>query len=203
MDDTRDGWKAAAVRLDEPAFRDWGRLLHLLARLQDPSAPDPVAEAANFLADLDTKTFSIDVPAFDLIVPLEFTVGFERVVPKDFLTIAVARLQETPAAVRYAVGPGATRDGATVYRLTREGGGKLAYRAGDDLRAELPVEAGKQPLKLVWDASGGSNTFRFDRLSREPRLTRAAGGTDAASGVRLVPATGSVFPKLPVLTSAK
>jgi hypothetical protein len=196
------GWKAAAARLDEPAFRDWGQLLHLLARLQEPTAPNPVTEMASFLLALDAKTYDIDVPAFDLVVPLELTVGFERVVPAGPFTITLARGQEPPVTVKYAVGAGATRDKTTVYRLTREGDAKLAYRAGDDLRAELPVEAGRQALRLVWEA-GGSNTFRFDRLSHEPRLTRAGGGTDAAPGVKLVPSAASAFPKLPVLMSAR
>ena len=62
------------------------------------------------------------------------------------------------------------------------------------------MDAGKQALKLVWEA-GGSDTFRFDRLSREPRLTRTTGGTDAAPGVRLMP-TGAL-PKLPALIVGK
>lgn len=200
-DDTALGWKGVAQRLDEPALRDWGQLLHLLARLQEQTAPNPVTELTEFLANLDSKSFDIDVPAFDLVVPLELTVGFERVVPKGVFTITLSHAQEPPVTVRYAVSAGATRDKATVYRLTREGNAKLAYRAGDDLRAEVPVEAGKQALRLVWE--GGSNTFRFDSLSREPRLTRAAGGTDAAPGVRLVPSAGSAFPKLPVLIATK
>jgi hypothetical protein len=85
-----------------------------------------------------------------------------------------------------------------VYRLTREGTGKLAYRAGDDLRAELPVRAGAQTRTLLWE-TGASNTFRFDRLAREPRITKSTTGTDAAPGVRLVPSASSTLPKFPAL----
>lgn len=56
VQDTPDGWKELATALNEPTFREWGRLLHLLARLQGSSMPDPVVELANFLSDLDTKT---------------------------------------------------------------------------------------------------------------------------------------------------
>src|SRR5262249_20892718 len=40
--DTPEGWRAVAEALREPAFLDWGKLLHLLIRLRDPKARDPV-----------------------------------------------------------------------------------------------------------------------------------------------------------------
>src|SRR4029450_13021732 len=150
-------WKALSASLNEPAYRDWGRLLHLLARLQDPSAPDPVSDLANFLADLDTKTFELDLPALDLVIPLDFTVGLERVVPAGPLTVTLVHGQDAPVTIRFLVGPGGTRDKTKVYRLTREGAGKLAYRAGDDLRAEMPVKAGAQTQTLRWEVCA-SNT---------------------------------------------
>lgn len=197
-EDTKAGWKSLSARLDEPAFRDWGRLLHLLGRLQDPSAPDPVAELAAFLADIDTKTYPLDLNGFELVVPLDFTLGLDRVEPAGPLAVTLAPASGAPVALKFRPDGGETRDKAKVYRLVPEGGGKLAYRAGDDLRAELPVKAGGQTRTLVWEA-GGSNTFRFDRLTREPRLTKPTGGTDPAPGARLTPTAGSTFPKLPVL----
>lgn len=202
--DSVDGWKATAARLNEPAFREWGQFLHLLARLRDPTAPNPVTDLAAFLANLDTKTYDIDVPAFDLVVPLELTVGFERVVPKGEFTIVLSPGPGQTVA-RYSVGPGVVRDKATVYRLTREGNTKLAYRAGDDLRAEVPVEAGKRALSLLWGRDipfadpGESKTFRFDRLSRPPQLSdRGPPGFKATPKVRLIP-VGGTLPKLPAL----
>ena len=52
---------------------------------------------------------------------------------------------------------------------------------------------------FVVPSTGASNTFRFDRLSREPRLTKATGGTEPATGVKLTPTGGSVMPQFPVL----
>jgi hypothetical protein len=199
--DTRDGWKALAATLNEPAYREWGRLLHLLARLQEPSAPDPIVELANFLTDLDTKAFELDLHAFDLVIPLDLTLGLERVAPAGPLALTLAHGQDV-TTIKFTVGPGETRDKTTVYRLTREGTGKLAYRAGDDLRAELPVKAGSQSRALVWE-TGASNTFRFDRLTREPRITKLPAGTDPATGVRLVPAPGDTIPKFPALMPLK
>ena len=100
--------------------------------------------------------------------------------------------------MKFTVGKGDTRDNATVYRLAPEGSGKIAYFAGDDLRAVLPVKAGSQSLALQWE-TGASKTFQFDRLAREPRLTKPTGGTEPATGVKLVPTPGSTIPKLPVL----
>lgn len=207
-EDTATGWKVVAARLDEPALRDWGQLLHLLARLQEPTAPNPVTDLAGFLANLDTKTYDIDVPAFDLVVPLDLTVGFERVVPKGEFTIVLAPGPGQTVA-KYSVGPGVIRDKATVYRLTREGATRLAYRAGDDLRAEVPVGAGKQALSLLWGRDipfadpGESKTFRFDRLSRPPQLSdRGPPGFKATPKARLIPA-GGTLPKLPVLIAPR
>ena len=54
-------------------------------------------------------------------------------------------------------------------------------------------------LALQWE-TGASNSFRFDRLTREPRLTKTGGGTEAAPGAKL---SGGTLPKLPVLMSVK
>lgn len=202
VQDTKEGWKAAAATLSEPTYRDWGRLLHLLARLQDPSAPDPVAELSKFLADLDTKKFDLDLNGFELTIPLDLTSGLERIEPTGPLSVIIAHGQEPAKTLRFTVGKGERRDNATVYRLTPEAGTKLAYLAGDDFRLEMPVKAGPQDLKLVWDA-GASNTFRFDRLAREPRLTKPNSTSDPATGLKLVPSAGSVIPKFPVLMPAK
>lgn len=192
--DTVEGWTALGAALAGPRFREWGQFLHLLARLQDPSAPDPVAELAAFLRDLDKKTFDLDPHGFELTVPLDLT--FDRVEPVGPLTIT---LGSGPQAVeaKFAVGKGVTRDTSTVYALTPIGRTKLAYRAGTALRAELPVRAGARELKLLWE-TGATSVFQFDRLSREPRLTKATGGTEPAPGVRLT-LTGGTVPKLPVL----
>ena len=198
VQDTRDGWKALAATLEEPAYQDWGRLFHLLARLQDPTAPNPLAELKAFLSDLDTKTFDLDLRGFELTIPLDLTAGLERVEPAAPLVVTLTHGQDKPVTLTFAVGKGERRDGATVYRLTPDAGSKMAYSAGDDLRAEMPVKAGTQALALQWE-TGAWSTFRFDRLAREPRLTKATGGTEPATGVKLVPTAGSVVPKFPVL----
>jgi hypothetical protein len=199
--DTKEGWKEAAAKLGQPALRDWGQLLHLLARLQDSTAPDPVTELENFLRDIGTKPLELDLGGFELTMPLDFTVGVDRVEPVGPFTITVSQLQMPRGTVKFNVGKGDTRGKVVVYPLSRDGSGKLSYFAGDDFRAELPVKAGGQEMKLIWD-KGASNTFRFDRLSREPRLVKSGTSTPAPD-VKLTPSAGSVIPKLPVLMQTK
>jgi hypothetical protein len=204
--DTKEGWKDMATQLSQPALREWGRLLHLLARLQDPTAPDPVTELETFLRDLDTKAFELDLLGFELTLPLDFTVGLDRVEPVGPLTITVTKgqSQEPRGVLKFNVGKRDTRGKVNVYSLSREGNGKdkRNYFAGDDFRAELPVKAGTQEFKLIWD-KGSSDTFRFDRLSREPRLAKPTGTSEPAVGVKLVPSATSVIPKFPVLMPVK
>ncbi|MDY3552667.1 hypothetical protein R5W24_001753 [Gemmata sp. JC717] len=194
VEDTLAGWSALGAALAEPRFRDWGRFLHLLAKLQNPNAPDPVAELAVFLRDLDKKTFELDPHGFELAVPLDLT--FERVEAVGPFTITVTHGAQGSAA-KFAVGKGTVRGTTTVYPLVPDGPTKLAYRAGDSLRAELPVRAGVRELKLLWD-TGPTSVLQFDRLTYEPRLTKPGGGTEPASGVKLVLTAGTV-PALPVL----
>jgi hypothetical protein len=200
--DTKDGWKALAAALDQPTFREWGRLLGLFARLQDPAAPDPVSELAKFLADLDTRKYELDLRAgFTLGVPLDLTSGLDRVEPVGPLTVTLTHGQEPPKAFAFAVKKGEPREGASAYRLVPDGAAKIEYAPGDDLRAELPVRAGSRALALRWE-TGPSNTF-FDRLTREPRLTRPDGGTEPAPGVKLTPSYPNAIPAFPVLMPIK
>jgi hypothetical protein len=202
VNDTKDGWKALAATLNEPVYREWGRLLHLLARLRDPSAPDPVSALSMFLADIDTKKFELDFrDGMTLSIPLDLTVGLDRVEAVGPFTLTVAHGQGPAGVYKFTVKKGESRGTATEYQLTPESPGAIPYSPGDDLRAELPVRAGAQMLALRWD-TGASNTFRFDRLTREPRLTKPSGGTEPATGVKLTAAANAI-PQFPVLIPVK
>jgi hypothetical protein len=84
------------------------------------------------------------------------------------------------------------------YTFTAEDKAKLAYRPGDELRAELPVKVGTQDFALVWE-SGGPRTYQFDRLARAPRLVKVGGASEPAPGVKLIPGKTSTLPTLPAL----
>jgi hypothetical protein len=196
IEDTREGWKALAESLNRPAVREWGRLLHLLARIADRDAADPVSELAEFLRAFDARDYELDLRGFDLVVPLDLTSGIDRIEPVGPLSVIHARAQMPVQTVTFDVGKGTVRDGATVYPLS--GKGKVAYRAFDDLRAELPAKAGGRDLSFVWTAPGFA-AFRFERLARAPVLAKTTGAPDPAPGARLVPREPTAIPKLPVL----
>jgi len=196
IDDTREGWKALADGLNRPAVREWGRLLHLLARIADRDAPDPVTELSEFLRAFDTREYELDLRGFDLVVPLDLTSGIDRIEPVGPLSVIHARAQVPVQTVTFAVGKGSVRDGATVYPLS--GKGKIACRAFDDLRAELPAKAGGRALTFVWTAQTFA-AFRFERLSRPPVLAKPTGAPDPAPGARLVPRAPTALLELPVL----
>lgn len=205
--DTAAGWKALGATLGEPKFRDWGELLHLLARLQrarlaEPVPPNPVTELEKFLADLDTKTFELNATGFTLTIPLDLTAGLDNLDPAENTLTLTAGSGNQVRTAKYRVKKGELRTEQVagkdkqvmVYPVQAEGETKLTYRAGDEFRALLPVKAGTQSLELTW-GTAGSQTFQFTRLMREPRLTGRATGT----GVTLVPTNSSAVPVLPVL----
>ncbi|MBA4067695.1 MAG: hypothetical protein C0501_29120 [Isosphaera sp.] len=189
--DTPDGWRKTADVLGDPAtpFPEWGRLLHLLARLRDPAAPNPVGELAAFLR---RDAFDLDPTEFTVLIPPDL--GLDKVTPAGPLTITAGAAARTFKPV----GAGVREGSATRYRFAAEPGGRLTYRPGDELRAELPVKVGTAEARLVWDAAG-SRTYQFDKLSREPRLVKAGGASEPAAGVRLAPAGDGSVPRLPVL----
>ncbi len=192
--DTPDGWRAVADGLIDPAFADWGRLLHLLLRLRDPAATNPVTELAAFLR---TTKFDLDLKGFDLLIPPDLSL--DKVVPSGPLTVAVTPRTGGSAVQRFKQSGTAVREGSAMsYRFLGEGNRKLTYQPGDELRVEIPVRSGTQELKLVWEV-GGTKTYQFDRFNREPRLVKANGNSEPATGVRLTPTEGSSVPRLPAL----
>jgi hypothetical protein len=192
-DDTPEGWKKLADALIDPAFADWGRLLHLMLRLRNPAATNPVADLAAFLR---APSFELALSGFDLLIPPDLSL--DRVTPSGALTVAITSPGGGAETLRFKLsGEPQRKDSAMSYRFLPESSGKLTYRPGDELRVEAPVRSGMQEMKLVWE-SGGPKTYQFVRLEREPRLVKST-GTEAATGVKLTPIAGSVVPKLPVL----
>lgn len=198
--DNPAGWQRVADGLGDPVFRDWGRLLHLLARLENPQAADPVVELAAFLGPrVETRTFPIDLKGVELTIPLALRVP--AVVPTGPVTLTVSpRAALTPIT---RVFPQSEKGGesqglATTYRLRPDPAGPLTYHPGDGLKIEVPVRSGDQRFTLVWD-EGGTRTFQFDRLGREPKLVPATGAAEPATGVTLAPGPGSTVPRVPAL----
>ncbi|HEX4610967.1 MAG TPA: hypothetical protein VH092_22445 [Urbifossiella sp.] len=191
--DTPEGWARTAAGLTDPPVRDWGRYLQLLARLENPAAPDPVDELAAFLR---APQFALDLRGAEVRIPLALRVP--AVVPAGPLTVTlVPRAGGDPVVRAYPpAGEPSPRDLGVAY--TFGPAPLLLYRPGDGLRAELPVRSGDQRFTLVWDGSG-TRSFQFEAFDREPRLLRAGAPPEPATGVTLTPAAGSVLPRVPVL----
>ena len=190
--DTPEGWGKVAEGLSAAPFAEWGRLLHVLARLDDRAAGDPVAGLAAFLR---TPEFALDLRGAEVTIPNGLRDA--RLTPAGPLALTVTPRAGGAAVVRTypPTGEPQPRDLATAY--TFGAAPAVTYRPGDGLKAELPVRSGGQAFTLVWDV-GGTQTFQFDRLWREPRLVRE-GAAEAATGVRLAPAAGSALPRAPAL----
>jgi hypothetical protein len=193
--DTPAWWRELAQNVVKPGstYADWGRFLHLLARLREPTAREPIDELASFLRQ---EKFEIDLSEFNLLLPLDLSLN--KVTPAGAFTITLTPRSGAPSTLQFKQSNTGVREGSVLsYRFVREGKTSLAYSPGDELRAELPLKVGTQEFKLVWDA-GTTQTFQFDRLAREPRLVKTGGTSEPANGVRLIPINGN-FPHLPVL----
>jgi predicted ATPase len=193
--DTPEGWRKVAAALDEPHFADWGKLLQLFARLENPGAPTPVADLARFLR---SREFELDARGFDLAIPLALRVP--QVVPSGPLALTLTPSGGGMPVKREfrASGDGTQQGLNVVYRLIAEKGNGLQYHPGDGLRLELPVRSGDQQFTLVWE-EGKTNTFQFDRFFAEPKLVRAGFPPEPATGVTLTPTAGSTIPRVPTL----
>ncbi|HXD87285.1 MAG TPA: hypothetical protein VN641_12390, partial [Urbifossiella sp.] len=194
--DSPEAYRRLADTLEEPAIRDWGRLLTLLLRLDDSHAADPLEELAAFLR---TKEFAIDAKGFELTIPLSLRVP--PVLPSGKLTIAVTPPTGTAEIIAFEhSGEGVSHGLTTVYQFVPEKPAALSYHPGDGLKLELPVRSGEQRFTLSW-ADGATMTFHFDRWQREPKLVSAS-GSEPATGVKLTMLSGSRWPRLPLLLPA-
>lgn len=194
--DTPDWWRTTADALGDPAtaFPDWGRFLHLLARLRTAGAPNPVGELATFLRQ---DKFEMGLRDFELWLPLDLGLG--KVTPTGAFTITVIhRGGATTTRTFKQVGGGVRQGAGTNFLFRVEGDGKLTYRPGDELRAELPVRVGTQDCRLVWEATD-TQVYQFDKLRHEPRLVKPGGTSEPGAGVRLTPTGGTTLPRLPLL----
>ena len=175
---------------------DWRQLAMVLARLNDPSAIDPVTALASFL---QKTSFSIDINQFTLLVPFRNS-DIKPVAGADLTIYHPATLAEGPAIVCALFGE-AERDDArkvTLYKFRPRERQRLTYHPGDALWAALPVRDGRE---LTWTRSH-STVFQFERLLRPPRLHR----TDEPStegtleeGIELNVTPADAIPRVPEL----
>lgn len=177
--------------LSEPSIRDWGRLLHVLLKLEDSQAVDPVQELAAFLR---TSEFALDIKGFELTIPVALRVP--AVAPAGTLNVTVVPANGDPVVKSFKLAGDSVTEGlSSTYRFAPEKPGPIAFKPGDGLKVELAVRSGEQRMLMVWD-DATNRTYPFDRFAREPKF---APGSEPATGVTLTPAFGSRLPRLPLL----
>lgn len=185
-------WSRVATALEaKPALREWGRLLHMLARLRIPSAADPVVELAAFLKK---PTFDLAVNKFELVVSVNYKPRNKPVVPNERLVVTVGTMP-----VKFKLTNQEERGTTTVFTFERETPGTIVYHPGDELRIAVPVSIGDNvPTELQW-ADGGLAAFQFERLRTTPipKLVQPGVEPKLTDGVKLN-VTGTL-PAFPVL----
>ena len=148
------------------------RLLMKCADIDRPTAAPPVADLAAFVKK---TSFEWSPTAVELFLPTALLT--DAYAPDGKFAIAITPAQGNPRVT--AFGPAAVSERTprgVLYRFPVERGtAPLVYRPGETLTAELSVKAGTATYKLKW-AAGGTATYQFDRLTREPELEPTAGG---------------------------
>lgn len=196
--DTPAWWRSFTATLTDPStpFPDWGRLLHLIARLREPTATNPVTDLARFLS---REQFEVKPTGFDLYLPADLSL--DRVVPTGPLVIRLKPVRGKDREQSWTfrpAGPGIRQAGGTAYRLVPDEPVAFTYIPGDELRGEIPLRGGGRELRLVW-ASGATLSFQLDRLTRAPLAVWSDGRTEPAPTARLTPLEDAAWPAVPVL----
>ena len=193
--DTPADWpKLAGGLLATPEMQDWSRLVQLLLKCADidrPTAALPVAELAAFVRK---TSFEWSPMAVELFLPAALLTDVYA--PAGNFTITVTPDRGNPRLTIFGPAEVVIRTPRGIrYRLpVARGSAPLVYRPGEKLTAELPVKTTAAAYKLQW-TNGGTASYQFDRLTREPQLVPADGGVAfTASGVKLgwTPAKESV-----------
>jgi hypothetical protein len=197
--ETAEGWrKVADTLLQDPELKAWGRLLGLYRRWMDPTtAADPVAELVEFLR---RDRFELNMESIQVAIPDDLLGS--RATPAGRLVVTHTPAGGEPVEYPYRQeGEGKRDRPMTTYTFVPAGhSGTIQYRPGDELTATLPLKAGGEEYRLVWQ-SGRSTVYQIDRLAQAPRLERV-GPVPApvpAPGVRLTVSPPGGLPTVPVL----
>lgn len=188
-------WRQIAELLRQPSgdVAEWGKLLHVILLQGDLQAAKPLQELAAFLS---RESFTLELHGMDVWLPPDLALEPPR--------------PDGPLVLKWSGSPGELvlrfpqvgtpiRDGSgRLYIFQAEKVKKLQYYPGDTVILELPLRAGQETMRLVWE-HGLSASYQFDRIHGPPRLIRAEGRMEVARGVRLSPLAGSVWPVPPPL----
>jgi len=161
-------WRKLRDWLELPASTaGWHPLSVRLLRLVDRQAPAPVQVLSTFL---NQPQFDVELQRLVLKLPKRLPIA-----PAGKLTIYLAEGDEVKTTLAFKVqGEPSADDSFTRWTFVPDAGAavsyRLAYRPGDTLWADLPVQTtdGKDRM-LTWSLCR-SQVFQFERLTRPPRL---------------------------------
>ena len=193
--DTPSQWQQVAELLRQPSgpLAEWGKLLHVLLLQEDSRAVEPLQELAMFLS---RTSFDLELHGVNLYLPPGLALEPPR--PVGPLLLKGTGSQGETVQRFLQVGTPIREGSGRLYIFQAEKVEKLRYRPGDTLTLELPLQAGQEVMRLVWER-GVSASYQFDVLYAPPRLLRRDGRMEVARDVRLVPLTGSLWPVPPTL----
>ncbi|MFM7151826.1 MAG: hypothetical protein ACKO23_18515, partial [Gemmataceae bacterium] len=164
-EETAAGWEVVQNWLKKPdSLEDWAEMARILLRLDNPSAIQPIPALSAFLSRAE---MSIEIRSLNLVVP-ELR-GLKPRPEARLILLAPATMRQ-PALAFEPSGEGSldpdTRTWTFPYRCV-EGEGRLVFRPGDKLWAEVPLRGGTD--RLVW-SQARSARYQFERLLLPPRI---------------------------------
>lgn len=199
--ETLDRWRALRRWLLSPSsgLEAWRVLATFLARIEHPTAVDPVLALAEFLAK-DRFTLRLHILTLRLPAGLGLT-------PAGPLTVYHQHQSQPLAPLTFRSTEGqnsASAERGTIhYPFVADEVATVNYVPGDSLWAELPVRRATESgdWLLTWSVCR-SQMYQFERLTRHPRLHRkeqpnTQGKLIKEAILAVTPATG--VPRVPDL----
>ncbi|MCZ2342003.1 MAG: hypothetical protein LC104_09435 [Bacteroidales bacterium] len=187
--------------LQEPALRDWGRLLGRLrhwAALRNADS-DPVAELRAFLCQ---EAFPITLQAIDIALPDDLLDRSTAPAGNYVLTHQPADGSPARQFTFQPVGSARYERPLTTQRFEPVAApGKWTLRPGDTLTAQLPLRSGGQDYRLIWSPKRPA-VYTIGVVVGPPQLERVgpiAFPPERAAGVRVEPIPATGWPTVPVL----
>lgn len=200
--DTAAVWRTLPESLlQEPAMRDWGRLLgrlRLWAALRE-SEGDPVVELADFLRQ---EAFPVELRAVDVSWPDDLLDRTATPAGDFVLTLKPADGGVASTTAFKPVGSARYERPLNIQRFEPKVPLlKWTIHPGDELSAILNLRSGGQEYRLLWSA-GRSRVYQMDVVFRSPKLERVGPilfPPEQAAGVRLDPLPTTGWPTVPLL----
>jgi len=193
--------KALLAALQSPHWQHWQRLLSYMQRWANITEADvdPVTELARFLQD---QRFTISVDSLELSLPDDLLDRGGQPSGPLILTWK-SRDAQKPREFRF-LAEGMPRLERPVTRLRFVAESKpvrMEYHPGDQLSLALPLRAGGQEYRLLWNQPR-SEQYQFDVLRQPARLERLGPfplPPEPAAGVILAPSPEAGWPRVPAL----